>query len=56
MGQESESREQPEHFDEMLDHHFEYTYDNGWKYEFYVPNHERIVCEPDFVFPPFRLV
>ncbi|GJN92139.1 hypothetical protein Rhopal_005169-T1 [Rhodotorula paludigena] len=31
----------PEHFDEeLLDKHFEYTYENG---EFWVKNHERIV-------------
>ncbi|GAA5850749.1 hypothetical protein JCM3766R1_000193 [Sporobolomyces carnicolor] len=43
MSNTSESRAVPEHFDEMLDKHFEYTYDNGWKYEFWVPNHKRIV-------------
>ncbi|GAA6059358.1 hypothetical protein JCM10212_003256 [Sporobolomyces blumeae] len=48
MSFEGESREAPAHFDEMLDKHFEYTYDNGWKYEFWVPNHERI----PFLDPP----
>lgn len=29
-----DSRPVPAHFDdELLDKHFEYTYDNGWKYE-----------------------
>ncbi|GAA5923050.1 uncharacterized protein JCM15063_003511 [Sporobolomyces koalae] len=43
MSTESETRAVPDNFDEMLNKHFEYTYDNGWKYEFWVPNHERIV-------------
>lgn len=34
----------PEHFDEeMLNKHFQYTYDNGWDYEFWVPNDQRII-------------
>jgi len=38
------SRPEPEHFEqELLNKHFDYTYDNGWKYEFWVKNHERIV-------------
>ena len=34
----TDSRPVPEHFDdELKDIHLEYTYDNGWKYEFWVP-------------------
>lgn len=29
--------------EELLDKHFEYTYDNGWTYQFWVPNKERII-------------
>ena len=34
MSKLDDSRPTPAHFDdELLDKHFEYTYDNGWKYE-----------------------
>lgn len=34
MDKLDDSRPAPAHFDdELLDKHFEYTYDNGWKYE-----------------------
>lgn len=29
--------------EELLNKHFSYTYNNGWTYEFYVPNDQRIV-------------
>lgn len=33
-----------EEFDqELKNKHFQYTYDNGWKYKFHVPNDKRIV-------------
>lgn len=34
---------QPEFDNELKNKHFKYTYHNGWTYEFYVPNEERIV-------------
>lgn len=34
---------QPEFDKELKNKHFAYTYDNGWDYEFYVPNDQRIV-------------
>ncbi|BGP21350.1 phenolic acid decarboxylase [Rhodotorula toruloides] len=44
MAGTNESRPVPAHFEEELfNKHLEYTYDNGWKYEFWVPNYERIV-------------
>ncbi|GAA6002732.1 hypothetical protein JCM10207_007648 [Rhodosporidiobolus poonsookiae] len=44
MSNVSDDRAAPAHFEEeMLNKHFEYTYDNGWKYEFWVKNHQRIV-------------
>lgn len=33
----------PEFNDEMLNKRFEYTYNNGWTYKFWVPSEERIV-------------
>ncbi|TNY23178.1 phenolic acid decarboxylase [Rhodotorula diobovata] len=39
-----EQRPVPPHFEEELrNKHFEYTYENGWTYEFWVPGHRRIV-------------
>ncbi|KAM0752899.1 hypothetical protein T439DRAFT_332887 [Meredithblackwellia eburnea MCA 4105] len=37
------ARLQPKGFEELKDIHLEYMYDNGWKYELWVKNHERIV-------------
>ncbi|GAA5827285.1 hypothetical protein JCM11251_001205 [Rhodosporidiobolus azoricus] len=39
----NDERPVPPHFEELLNKHLEYTYDNGWKYEFWVKNHLRIV-------------
>lgn len=34
---------QPEFDNELKNKHFVYRYDNGWDYEFYVPNDQRII-------------
>lgn len=36
-------RREPEHFaDELKDKHVLYRYENGWDYELWCPNHERV--------------
>ncbi|GAA5850903.1 hypothetical protein JCM9279_006236 [Rhodotorula babjevae] len=41
---QDESRPAPPHFnEELLDVHADYTYSNGWRYEYWMKSHNRIV-------------
>ncbi|CCE72913.1 Piso0_000516 [Millerozyma farinosa CBS 7064] len=43
VGVDAAQTPQREFEKELKNKHFQYTYDNGWKYEFHVPNDQRIV-------------